>query len=411
MARPRAFDEKEVLDRAMDVFCCRGYEGATMAELSTAMGMAAPSIYAAFGSKRGLFEAVLDRYTDCESEHVDWVLSAPTAREVVERLLFRAADQLPSGDGPPGCLLIQAGLAAGPENVDIPKDLARRRQATELALRDRFENAKIAGDLPPGSDAAGLAGFVTAVFGGLSVKAAGGASRAELRKIAEQTMVNWESRTNREASPQSQQAASANPGAAFAGRGRPREFSAGDALSAAMEVFWRKGYEGTSLTDLTEAMGITRPSLYATFGNKESLFLKALDRYQRENMAYVAKALEAPTARAVVEEMLAGAVSAQVSDCLPRGCLAIVNAMQGGDEAKAIRAEILARAAAARALFVARFKRARDEGDVPATADSEGLARLLESVMQGIAIQGAGGASEEELRALVSSVLATWPTR
>jgi len=121
--------------------------------------------------------------------------------------------------------------------------------------------------------------------------------------------------------------------------------------------------------------------------------------------------LEAPTARAVVEEMLAGAVSAQVSDCLPRGCLAIFNAMQGGDEAKAIRAEILARAAAARALFVARFKRARDEGDVPATADPEGLARLLESVMQGIAIQGAGGASEEELRALVSSVLATWPTR
>jgi TetR/AcrR family transcriptional regulator, copper-responsive repressor len=409
MARPRTFDEGKVLDRAMDVFCRHGYEGTTMTDLRTAMGLTAPSVYAAFDSKRGLFEAVLDRYTDGQREHRAWVLAAPTAREVAERLLFRAADHLPNMGGPPGCLLVQGGLATGPDNADVPLALARRRQANELTLRDRFEQAKASGDLPPAADPAALASFVTTMFDGLSVRAAGGATVEELRKVVEQAMASWHARTiASEAVPTAPSTAIFSTSRSVANRGRPLEI---DALGAAMEVFWRKGYEGASLTDLTEAMGITRPSLYATFGNKESLFLKALDRYQRENMAYVAKALEAPTARAVAEAIMVGAVSAQMSDCLPRGCLAVVNAMQGGDEAKAIRVEVLARAAATRALFVARFKLARDEGDLPASADPEGIARLLESVMQGIAIQGAAGASEEELHALASSALVTWPTR
>src|ERR1700722_2444147 len=111
MVRPRAFDEEEVLHRAMDVFCRHGYDGSTMIELTASMGVTAPSIYAAFGSKRGLFEAVLDRYAECERENRDWVLSAPTAREVAERLLRRAAKVLPERKGPAGCFLIQAGLA------------------------------------------------------------------------------------------------------------------------------------------------------------------------------------------------------------------------------------------------------------------------------------------------------------
>src|SRR5437868_2033620 len=76
-------------------------------------------------------------------------------------------------------------------------------------------------------------------------------------------------------------------------KGRPREFDIDEALAAALRVFWSKGYEGASLTDLTEAMGITRPSLYAAFGNKESLFRKALDLYEREKLAYVGEALKA----------------------------------------------------------------------------------------------------------------------
>src|SRR5687767_3693461 len=90
-------------------------------------------------------------------------------------------------------------------------------------------------------------------------------------------------------------------------RGCPREFCVDEALAAALQVFWSKGYEGTSLTALTEAMGITRPSLYAAFGNKEPLFRKALDLYQREKLAYVGRALGQPTARGVAEVLLRGA--------------------------------------------------------------------------------------------------------
>ena len=78
-------------------------------------------------------------------------------------------------------------------------------------------------------------------------------------------------------------------------RGRPREFDVEEALAAALHVFWEKGYEGASLTDLTEAMGITRPSLYAAFGNKEDLFKRALDLYEREKLAYVGASRARPT--------------------------------------------------------------------------------------------------------------------
>src|SRR5271155_5212684 len=114
--------------------------------------------------------------------------------------------------------------------------------------------------------------------------------------------------------------------------GRPRAFDCGEALDAAMEVFWRKGYEGASLSDLTEAMGVSRPSLYACFGNKEALFRQALDLYEREKMAYVGEALAKPTARAVAEHLLTGSLERQTSICDPRGCLGVISAMQCGDE-------------------------------------------------------------------------------
>src|SRR3954449_12123646 len=126
-------------------------------------------------------------------------------------------------------------------------------------------------------------------------------------------------------------------------RGRPREFCVDGALAAALRVFWTKGYEGASLSDLTEAMGITRPSLYAAFGNKEALFHKALDLYEREKLAYVGEALEAPTSREVVERILRGALAMQTSDSEPKGCMRVLGSVSCGPEAESIRADLTER--------------------------------------------------------------------
>src|SRR5437870_3401565 len=121
--------------------------------------------------------------------------------------------------------------------------------------------------------------------------------------------------------------------------GRPRAFDVDKALERALRVFWRKGYEGTSLSDLTKAMGINRPSLYAAFGNKEALFRKALDRYAEGPAAYTRTALDGPTARAVVERLLRGVVDLLTNPRHPPGCLAVQGALACGDAADSIRRE------------------------------------------------------------------------
>jgi AcrR family transcriptional regulator len=193
-------------------------------------------------------------------------------------------------------------------------------------------------------------------------------------------------------------------------RGRPREFCVEGALAAALRVFWTKGYEGTSLTDLTDAMGITRPSLYAAFGNKEALFRKALDLYQREKLEYVGRALEQPTARGVAEVLLRGAVNNVTSPEEPHGCLGVITANACGEEAKSVREEVLKRGQVIREALIARLERAKAEGDLPGQVDSEGLTSLLFAVLQGISVQAGGGATREQLNALVDTGLAMWPS-
>ena len=193
-------------------------------------------------------------------------------------------------------------------------------------------------------------------------------------------------------------------------RGRPREFCVHDALAKALRVFWSKGYEGASLTDLTEAMGITRPSLYAAFGNKESLFRKTLDLYEREKLDYVGKALAKPTARGVADAMLRSAVEAMTSECDPHGCMRVIATATCGDEAQSVLAELEARGIVVRQAIVDRFERARAEGDLPASIDVEGLTDLLKALLQGISLQAAAGASRQELERLVETGLVLWPS-
>lgn len=193
-------------------------------------------------------------------------------------------------------------------------------------------------------------------------------------------------------------------------RGRPREFEADQALAAALRVFWRRGYEAASLTELTEEMGITRPSLYACFGNKEELFRKALDLYQREKLAYIQTALDAPSARGVARRLLEGSLALQSGSCdEPKGCLAVIASVAGSQAADSIKAEVAARRVDAEVALVKRLGRAVEEGDLPEGSDPRAMARYLTALMQGISLQGSAGASADELRNMVEAALAMWP--
>src|SRR5256714_9940472 len=123
-------------------------------------------------------------------------------------------------------------------------------------------------------------------------------------------------------------------------RGRPRAFDPDAALERAMHVFWAKGYEGASLSDLTRAMRINRPSLYAAFGNKEELFRKVLDRYMNGPLAYFGKALAAPKARDVIEQIFLGAANMPSDPRTTAGCLVVQGALACGDAAGSGREEI-----------------------------------------------------------------------
>jgi AcrR family transcriptional regulator len=184
MGRPREFDREGVLDEAMEVFWRHGYEGATIAQLTAAMGINPPSLYAAFGSKEGLLKAALDHYSAKRAEFMSEVLAAPTARKVVELLLLRIADLQTDPANPPGCLLVAGGLACGTGAENIPFELASRRAQTEDQLRNRFVRARNEGDLAAGADPAALARYLSAVIAGMGVLASSGSDRDELRQVA-----------------------------------------------------------------------------------------------------------------------------------------------------------------------------------------------------------------------------------
>jgi len=192
--------------------------------------------------------------------------------------------------------------------------------------------------------------------------------------------------------------------------GRPRAFDVDEALDQALQVFWRKGYEGTSLTDLTEAMGINRPSLYAAFGNKEELFRKALDRYADGPAAHVSESLDEPTARGVVERLLRSIADALGDPRKPRGCLMVQGALSCGEAADPIRQELISRRAAGQDILRKRFERALAEGDLPAGSSPADLARYITTITHGMSVQAAGGASRDELRGIVEVALRAWPT-
>jgi AcrR family transcriptional regulator len=190
-------------------------------------------------------------------------------------------------------------------------------------------------------------------------------------------------------------------------RGRPREFDTDKALDRAMRVFWQKGFLGASVTDLTRAMRIGRPSLYAAFGDKEHLFREALERYFEGPSAYARESLGAPTARAVVEEILYGAINMLTGPSSPATCMWVRCALSSGDGA--LRAEFAAQRAEGHALLRKRFDDAVAAGDLPTGTNTNALAHLVLTVNYGLAVQATTGATRSDLERVADAVLRDWP--
>jgi AcrR family transcriptional regulator len=192
--------------------------------------------------------------------------------------------------------------------------------------------------------------------------------------------------------------------------GRPRAFDVDKALDSALELFWTHGYEGTSLAMLTEAMGINVPSLYAAFGNKETLFRKALERYLETPASYMAGALREPTARAVAEKVLSGSIDLVTHPNNPGGCLLVQGAMAASPQGTPIRQTLSQVRMAGEVAMRQRFERAKKEGDLPASADAAKLARFIMTMNCGLAVQAAGGASRAQLKEVAKIAMLSWPS-
>jgi AcrR family transcriptional regulator len=193
--------------------------------------------------------------------------------------------------------------------------------------------------------------------------------------------------------------------------GRPREFDADEALDKALMAFWRGGFEGTSLSDLTEAMGINRPSLYAAFGNKETLYRLALDRYAEIGPGAVQRAaLAEPTARRVIETLLRTAASSLTDPKHPAGCMVVQGALSCGEASKTIRHELCARRSGGEKELRQRFERALSDGDLSTDAEPAALARYVSTLLQGMAVQASGGATYQDLLEIAEVAIASWPS-
>lgn len=194
-------------------------------------------------------------------------------------------------------------------------------------------------------------------------------------------------------------------------RGRPSAFDHEEALEKALQVFWSRGYEGASMAELSEAMGINRPSIYAAYGNKEELFRKALNKYMAGPTAYVAEVMKEPTAKRVAERLLTKSVDFLTNRGRPRGCMIAVGTLFCGEDSEPIQAALISYRQDYENALRARFDLAKSQNDLPQNADAAVLAKYLATVHQGLSVQARSGATKDELLAVVEQALKSWPTK
>jgi len=192
--RPRSFDREAALDRAMLLFWEHGYEATSLSQLTSAMGITPPSLYAAFGDKQALFLAAVDRYIARGGSDTESLMgSAKTAREAVARFLEISAQNLTNPHFPRGCMVVLSAVSCSAEAAPVQHKLAACRAGWERALKARIEQGIANGDVPADASASALASFYMAVVQGMSLHAKDGASRKRLQEIAETALLAWPS--------------------------------------------------------------------------------------------------------------------------------------------------------------------------------------------------------------------------
>ncbi|MFL6696595.1 MAG: TetR/AcrR family transcriptional regulator [Vitreoscilla sp.] len=193
-------------------------------------------------------------------------------------------------------------------------------------------------------------------------------------------------------------------------RGRPLSFDRDAALETAMHVFWERGYEAASIADLTSAMGITPPSLYTAFGDKEQLFLEAIERYALGYGSAGARALdEEPTARGAIERWLLEAANELTQPCHPKGCMVVMAATNCSAAAERVQDALLLRRTEAIANVGRRIQGGIDSGELPPDTDAKDLANFYATIYQGMSMQAKDGATHESLLATVRRAMRSWP--
>jgi len=191
--RPRSFDRDAALCAAMKTFWQFGYEGASMAALTQAMGINSPSLYACFGSKEGLFREAVELYLATEDTKTRSRLSGePTARAALHGVLRCSVENLTDPAGGRGCLLVLGDANAPPEHAGVHHYLAQRRKEIQAALEERLRRGIADGDVPPHADVKAIAAFYMTVMQGLSLRARDGASRDAMSGTADAAMGAWD---------------------------------------------------------------------------------------------------------------------------------------------------------------------------------------------------------------------------